>query len=73
MTTQEVLDKYFKDDKRLFFHSSDRLVNIEGDTHLSYEKTGKIELWFNGNNGSVCLMCTSDAEKLEALIKILIY
>jgi hypothetical protein len=71
--TQEVLDKYFKDGKSLYFQSSDALRNIEGDTYLRYQKTGKIELYFGGNNGEVCLLCTTDVEKLESLIKAIIY
>ncbi len=73
MTTQEVLDKYFKDGKQIYFQSSDAHRSIEGDTYLRYAKTGKIELWFGGNNGEVCLKCTTNPEELENLIKDLIY
>lgn len=73
MTTQEVLDKYFPDGKQKYFQSSDALVQIEGDTYLRYQKTGKIELWFGGNSGEVCLCCTTDGDKLETLIKAIIY
>lgn len=73
METQKVLEKYFKNDKMLYFQSSDAHKNIEGDTYLRYQKTGKIELWFGGNSGEVCLCCTTDGEKLESLIKAMIY
>ena len=73
MTTKEVLNKYFPDGKTKYFHSSDALSKIEGDTYLRYQKTGKIELWFGGNNGEVCLLCTTNGETLEALIKAIIY
>jgi hypothetical protein len=73
MTTQEVIDKYFKDDKVLFFQSSDYHRMIEGDTCLKYEKTGKIELWFSGNNGEVCLIATDNGDKLKAVIEAIIY
>jgi 3'-phosphoadenosine 5'-phosphosulfate sulfotransferase len=73
MSTQEVLDKYFKYDKVIFFQSSDYHKIIEGETSLSYKKTGKVELWFSGNNGDVCLIATTDGEKLEAVIKAIIY
>ncbi len=73
MTTQEVIEKYFKDDHTLYFQSSDAMTHIEGDTYLRYEKTGKIELWFGGNNGEVCLLCTTNGESLENLIKAIIY
>ncbi len=68
-----VLDKYFKSEKMLYFQSSDALKQIEGDTYLRYAKTGKIELWFGGNNGEVCLLCTNDGDALETLIKTIIY
>lgn len=64
METQEVLEKYFKEGKQLYFQSSDALSQIEGDTYLRYAKTGKIELWFGGNSGEVCLLCTTDGERL---------
>jgi hypothetical protein len=73
MTTQEVTEKYFKGEKQLYFQSSDAMAMIEGDTYLRYAKTGKIELWFGGNSGEVCLLCTTNGESLENLIKALIY
>lgn len=73
LPAQEVLDQYFKERKQLYFKASDALTAIEGDTYLRYQNTGKIELWFGGNNGEVCLLCTGDGDKLEALIKALIY
>lgn len=73
MGTQEVLEKYFKDNKMLYYLSSDSHKAIEGETYLTYKKTGKIELWFGSDNGEFCLLCTNDGEKLEALIKALIY
>lgn len=73
MTTQEVLDKYFRDGKTLYFQSSDAHRMIEGDTYLRYAKTGKIEIWMGGNSGEVCLICTNDAKALENLIKSIVY
>jgi hypothetical protein len=73
MNTQEVIEKYFKGERQLYFQSSDAMTQIEGDTYLRYEKTGKIELWFGGNNGEVCLLCTTNGESLENLIKAIIY
>lgn len=72
MTTQQVIDKYFKDQRQIYFQSSDALQQIEGDTYLRYQKTGKIELWYGGNNGEMCLLCTTDGEALENLIKAII-
>ncbi len=72
MNTQEVIDKYFQGKRNLYFHTSDSMAQIEGDTYLTYEKNGKIELWFCGNNGNVCLLCTTNGEDLEDLIKAII-
>lgn len=77
MTLQEVLDKYFRDERMVYFHQSDHHKQIEGDTFLRYyEKSGyggkKIELWFGGDNGEVCILCTDDPEKLETLINLII-
>lgn len=32
-----------------------------------------MELWFGGNLGEVCILCTDNAEKLENCIKAVIY
>lgn len=72
-STQDVLDKYFKDSKHLYFQSSDALCQIEGDPYLTYEKTGRIELWYGGHNGQVCLLSTTDGDSLEALILSIIH
>ena len=71
MTTQEVIERYFKDSKIMYFHGSDKLRMIEGDIYLRYAKTGIIELYFGGNNGEVCILCTHDGEKLESMIKLI--
>lgn len=73
MTIQDVLDKYFKDGKQFYFQSSDALTMIEGDTFLRYADKGKIELYFGRDNGEICIICTKDPEKLDTLIKTLIY
>lgn len=72
-STEEVLQKYFKDGKHLYFRSSDALSQIEGDPYLAYEKTGRIELWYGGHNGQVCLLSTTDGDSLEALILSIIH
>ena len=70
---QDVIDKYFKDRNTLFFHGSDALNQIEGNTYLRYVKDGSIQLWFGGSNGEVCILCTRSPEKLEEVIKAIIY
>lgn len=73
MTTNDVLDKYFKGERTLYFQSTDAHNSIEGDTYLRYKKEGHVELWFGGNNGEMCLLCTTDPERLDAIIKAMIY
>jgi hypothetical protein len=73
MNTQEILEKYFKEERTLYFQSSDAHQQIEGDTYLRYEKTGKIEVWFGGNNGEMCLCATTDPGKLESIIKAMVF
>ena len=74
MTTQEVIEKYFKNDGRenLYFHGSDKLKMKEGDTYLSIKKTGSIDLYMGSDNGEMCLLCTHDGDRLESLILALI-
>ena len=76
MNIEDVLNKYFGDENHLYFHSSDALQMIEGDTMLRYVNknySGKVELWFCGNNGEFCIYITDDPKRLEALIKCIIY
>ena len=69
----EILHKYFGDKRILYFHSSDALALIEGDTYLRYQNKNKVEIWFGGENGEVCLISTENMEKIETLIKTIIY
>jgi hypothetical protein len=69
MDTQQVLDKYFKDGKTLFFHQSDRHHSIEGDTYLKFEKNGGIELWLGGDNG----LCAYYSQEMARYWKKLFY
>ena len=71
---EEILHKHFRNEKVLYYHSSDAHKRIEGETYLKYESSmGKIELWFGGENGEVCLLCTNDSEKLDKAIMLLTY
>jgi hypothetical protein len=71
MDAQQVLDKYFKDGKTLYFHQSDRHHSIEGDTYLKFEKNAGIELWLGGDNGEVCILFTRDGDVLEKAILLI--
>lgn len=74
MTIQEVIDRRFKDEETIFFQSSDRHRRIEGDAYLRYQRDGDaIQLWFGGENGDVCLCVTVDGDRLDALIKAILY
>lgn len=70
----EILYKYFRDDNTMYFQSSDSHKDIEGDTYFRYNRSnGKIELWMGGNNGEICLCVASSHEKIEQVIKAIIY
>lgn len=68
-----VISEYFKE-RCLFFHSSDEHKNIEGDTYLTYQRIGdKVALYFGSDNGEICITVTDNAQKLETLIRNIIY
>lgn len=74
----DIIEKYFKGERTLFFQSSDLHKMIEGDTYLRYEFKGsvtgeKVVLWFGGNNGEFAVKVCSTPEKLEKLIQSIIY
>lgn len=75
MTTEEVIEKHFKDGKVKYFHSSDAHRNIEGDTYLMYKKygDGRIELYLGGDNGEMCITVTDKPEKLDMLITNIVH
>jgi len=66
--------KYFKEEKFLYFHSSDAHTDIEGDTYLKYNKRldGRIELSFGGNNGEVCIKVCQDIHEMDKVITAII-
>lgn len=75
LTVFDIIEKHFKDERFKYFQSSDAHRNIEGETYLTYTKNGadRIELYMGGNNGELCLIVTSDAEKLDLIITNLLY
>lgn len=73
MTTQDVLDRYFKDDKTLYFQQSDAHRAVAGDTYLRYRKSGGVELWLGGDEGEVCVLHTQDGDVLEQMIKLIMH
>lgn len=74
MTIREVIQKYFKEERQIYFQSSDAHAMIEGDTYLRFEwHSDKVEIWFGGNSGECCLISTNQADKLETLIRAIIY
>lgn len=72
MTTQQAIQKHFGEERTCFFSQSDAHQLIEGDTFLRYiEDSGKVQLWFGGDNGEVCIFLTSDGDALDKLISII--
>jgi len=72
-TIRNILYKFFKNEKTIYFHSSDHHKQIEGDTYLRYNMNEKVEIWFGGNNGEVCLVCTNNVTTLEKLLSSIIF
>ncbi len=75
MTFDDVIENHFGDyQKTKYFQSSDAHVQIEGtDTYLRYEKVrGRVELYFGGDSGEVCLKVCTQPEDLNDLIKAMI-
>lgn len=73
MKTQEVLNKYFKDEKTIFFNISDIYRMNYGEPYLTYSKDGGIHLFLCNNDGEICILHTTDGNKLEKVINDLIY
>ena len=75
MTFDSVIQKYFGSDKTKYFQSSDALTQIEGDTALRYQRRsdGRVELYFIGDGGEICLRVCSQPEELNELVKRIIY
>ena len=74
----DVIYRYFREDKILYFHSSDAHHIIEGDTYIRYAYDNSIEilrtgLWIGGTNGEICIRICSTPKELENLIKAIIY
>lgn len=69
---QKVIDKYFGEERVLYFHQSDKHISIAGDPYLKYINNGEIELWFGCSDGESCIMITEDANKLEQIIRLII-
>jgi hypothetical protein len=69
MTLTDVVERYFKGERVINFHPSDR----QGDCHLRYHFDNGAELWMGTEDGEILVMFTKDAEKLEKTIQLLIY
>ena len=62
----EVINKYFKDDRVMFFHSSDAHKMLAGDTYLRYEYQGdRVILWYGSDYEEVPLKFCRSGEELE--------
>lgn len=74
----DIIEKYFKGERTLFFHSSDLHKNMAGDTYLRYEFKAsslgeRVVVWFGCDDGEMPIKVCSTPSKLEELIKAIIY
>jgi hypothetical protein len=71
---EDVLDKYFKDGKILYFHPADSIFD---DQYLRWEyhrhERSKILISVGSNDGEVRLKIFTDANELEQFIKLVIF
>lgn len=75
---QEVIEKYFRDEKVKYFHSSDNYSNIVEDPFLRYEyfsgHRDLILITIGGNNiDETPIKICRTAQQLENLIEAIIY
>lgn len=77
LTFDAVIDKYFREDKNLYFHSSDAHKTLEEDPYLRYDRRtcggNRVVLWVGGCNGEIAIKVCTTPEELETLIKAIIY
>ena len=71
---EDVLDKYFRDAKVLYFHPADAIFD---DQYLRWEyhqhERGKILISIGSNEGEVRVNIFTDPQDLENFIKLVIY
>ena len=71
---EDVLYKYFKDGKIMYFHPADSIFD---DQYLRWEyhqhERGKILISVGSNEGEVRLNIFTEADKLEQFIKLVIF
>jgi len=74
-TLDDVLREFFKGESTLYFHSSDAMKMLAGDTYLKYDRKsrGQITLSVCGDDGeAVVKVCTSPVD-LRRLIQAIIW
>jgi hypothetical protein len=71
---EEVINKYFRDAKVLYFHPADAIFD---DQYLRWEyhqhERGKILISVGSNDGEVRVNIFTEADRLEQFIKLAIY
>jgi hypothetical protein len=71
---EDVIEKYFRDEKTLNFHPADAIFD---DQYLRWEyhqhERNKILISIGSNDGEVRVNIFTEADKLEQFIKLAIY
>jgi hypothetical protein len=71
----DVLREFFKDDKIMFFHGSDSLQLLAGDTYLKYDKrygNDKILISFGCSEREVPIKVCWNSDQLRNLIRAIL-
>jgi hypothetical protein len=73
ITMRQIIEKWFKEDRVIYFNQNDHLAAIEGDTYLKYVELRRVEIYFGGSNGEVCILSTNSPIAVDNLIRAIIH
>lgn len=73
ISTQEVIEKYFNDERCIYPIVPDMQKDVSGEFFLLYEKNNGIELYAGTDDGQILICKTRSGDKLERVILALIY
>lgn len=75
LTFESVINKHFKDERVMYFHSSDRHKMLVGDTYLRYEyEADRVTLWEGGTHfEEFPVKVCSSPEDLEKTITAIVW
>ena len=74
-TLHDVLHHFFKDERTLYFHSSDAMKSLTGDPYLKYDQrsTNEVIISVCGNDGEAIVKVCHAPHDLRRLIEAIIW